>query len=74
MTHIGEFIPTPAQVLAVADAWDNITREARAAILMLSGCAWVGASGRWADIPAQARLSVVHGFYFFREFMNRVLP
>lgn len=74
MNQISDFIPSPAQVLAVGDAWDNITKEARAAILMLTGNAWVGASGRWIDIPAQARLQIVHGFYFFRDFINQVLP
>jgi hypothetical protein len=71
---IAEFLPTPAQVLAVGDAWDKITPEARAAILMLTGFAWVGSSGRWIEIPASARLGIAHGFYFFRDFINQVLP
>lgn len=74
MKPIADFIPSPAQVIAVGDAWDNITQEARAAILQLTGNAWVGASGRWIEIPAQARLGIVHGFYFFRDFINQVLP
>lgn len=74
LQHVTDFVPQAEHVLAVGDAWDNLTNEARAAILMLTGFAWVGASGRWVEIPAAARVGIAHGFYFFREFLNRVLP
>ena len=74
MKHVSEFVPKAEHVIAVGDAWDRMTKEARAAILMLTGYAWVGASGRWIEIPASARLGIVHGFYFFRDFINQVLP
>jgi len=74
MKPIGEYLPTPHQLLEVGDAWDEMHPHARAAILMMTGFAWVGASGRWIEIPAQARLGITHGFFFFRDFLNRVLP
>ena len=74
LKHVTEFVPTPANLLRVGDVWDDLAKEARAAILMLSGKAWVGASGRWVEIPAQARIEVAHSIYLFRDLINRVLP
>lgn len=69
-----QFVPLAENVLIVGDAWDELTHDARAAILMLTGNAWIGASCPWKEIPAQTRIRVAHGVYFFRDFLNRVLP
>ncbi len=69
-----QFIPDAERLLIVGDAWDELTRDARAAVLMLTGNAWIGASCRWKEIPPQTRIRVAHGVYFFRDFLNRVLP
>lgn len=69
-----QFVPLAENLLAVGDAWDEMTREARAAIQMLTGNAWVGASCPWSEIPVNTRLSIAHGVYFFRDFLNAVLP
>jgi len=74
LQHITEFIPTGSNLLRVGDVWDDLSKEARAAILMLTGAAWVGASGRWIEIPAQARIEIAHGVYLFKDLINRVLP
>lgn len=74
MTHISEFLPKPENLLALGDIWDRINPQARAAILQVAGNSWVGASGKWTDIPASARLEVAHRVYFFRDFLNAVLP
>jgi hypothetical protein len=75
MSPISDFIPSPAQVLATGDAWDNLDPHARLAIITLAakqGC--IGVHCKWLDIPATFRLELVHRFYLFRDFMNRVLP
>lgn len=74
MKHITEFGPTTANLLRVGDVWDEMANEARAAILMLCGQSWVGSSRKWKDLPAQARVQIAHGVYFFRDFINQVLP
>ena len=75
MKPIAEFIPNPAQVLAVGDAWDKMTREARYILLTLGGqLGAIGPSIPWADIPATFRLELVHRVYLFRDFINKVLP
>lgn len=75
MTPIAEFIPTPAQVLAVGDAWDKMTKEARYILLALGGqLGAIGPSIRWLEIPATFRLELVHRVYLFRDFINKALP
>ena len=74
MKHVTEFMPTSANLLRVGDVWDEMAPQARSAILMLTGAAWVGASGRWIEIPAQARIEIAHGVYLFRDFLNGLLP
>lgn len=75
MTPIAEFIPKPAQVLAVGDAWDSMTKEARYILLTLGGqLGAIGPSIPWSDIPATFRLELVHRVYLFRDLLNRVLP
>lgn len=71
---ITEFISSAENLLAVGDAWDEMHPEARSAILMLTGNAWVGSSGRWSEIPAKTRIEVAHQVYFFRDFLQAVLP
>jgi hypothetical protein len=73
MKHITEFIATPANLLRVGDVWDELAIEARAAILTLCGKAWIGSSP-WKEIPSQFRVEIAHQVYFFRDFINRVLP
>lgn len=75
MKPVAEFLPTPAQVLAVGDAWDDLHPTARLAIITLAGqqgC--IGVHGKWLEIPATFRLELVHRVYLFRDFINRVLP
>jgi len=74
MKRVTEFIPTSANLLRVGDVWDQMAPEARAAILMLTGAAWVGPSGRWINIPAQVRIEIAHGVYLFKDFLNGLLP
>lgn len=75
MKPIAEFIPTPAQVLAVGDAWDQMTKEARYILLTLGGqLGAIGPSIRWLEIPATFRLELVHRVYLFRDFINKALP
>ncbi len=75
MKPIAEFLPTTAQVLAVGDAWDKMTREGRYAILNFGGKQGVmSPSDAWADVPAQFRLEISHRLYLARDFFNRVLP
>lgn len=67
--------PTPAQVLAVGDAWDDMAKEARYAVIVLSGQIGVlGPSLPWVEMPATSRLELVHRVYLFRDLLNRVLP
>lgn len=75
MTPIADFLPTPAQVIAVGDAWDDMTKEARYILLTLGGqLGVIGPSILWGDIPATFRLELVHRVYLFRDFINKVLP
>lgn len=75
MTPIADFLPTPAQVIAVGDAWDDMTKEARYILLTLGGqLGAIGPSILWGDIPATFRLELVHRVYLFRDFINKVLP
>lgn len=75
MKHIAELLPTPAQVLAVGDAWDQMTKEARYILLTLGGqLGAIGPSIRWQEIPATFRLELVHRVYLFRDFINKALP
>lgn len=75
MKPIAEFLPTPAQVLAVGDAWDSMTKEARYILLTLGGqLGAIGPSIKWLEIPATFRLELVHRVYLFRDLLNRVLP
>lgn len=75
MKLIAEFIPNPAQVLAVGDAWDKMTREARYILLTLGGqLGAIGPSIPWADIPATFRLELVHRVYLFKDFIIKALP
>lgn len=75
MKPIAEFIPTPAQVLAVGDAWDQMTKEARYVLLTLGGqLGAIGPSIRWLEIPATFRLELVHRCYLFRDFITKALP
>lgn len=75
MKPLAEFLPSPAQVLAVGDAWDGMTNEARYILLTLGGqLGVIGPSIRWRDIPATFRLELVHRVYLFRDLLNKVLP
>jgi hypothetical protein len=75
MKPIAEFLPRPDQVLAVGDAWDGMTREARYILLTLGGqMGVIGPSIPWAEIPAAFRLELVHRVYLFRDLLNKVLP
>lgn len=75
MKPIADFLPTPAQVLAAGDVWDQTTKEARYILLTLGGqLGAIGPSIPWADIPATFRLELVHRVYLFRDLLNKVLP
>lgn len=75
MKPIADFIPKPAQVLAVGDAWEQMPKEGRYILLTLGGqLGAIGPSIPWADIPATFRLELVHRVYLFRDLLNRVLP
>lgn len=74
MKPIAEFLPTPAQVLAVGDAWDDLPKEARYILLTLGGqLGAIGPSIPWGEIPATFRLELVHRVYLLRDLLNRVL-
>ena len=71
-----EFSVKAEHVVAVGDAWDGMTKEARYAILTI-GCQPIGAIGpscRWIEIPSAMRIELVHRTYLFRDFINEVLP
>jgi len=75
MKPVAEFIPSPAQVLAVGDTWDSMTKEARYILLTLGGqLGAIGPSIPWKEIPATFRLELVHRVYLFRDLLNKVLP
>lgn len=75
MTPIAEFIPTPAQVLATGDAWQQMSKEARYILLTLGGqMGAIGPSIEWIEIPATFRIELVHRVYLFRDLLNRMLP
>lgn len=75
MKPVAEFLPTPAQLLAVGDAWDRMTNEGRYALVVFGGKQGALSSyDKWADIPAQWRMELAHRLYLARDFFNRVLP
>jgi hypothetical protein len=72
---VADFLPTPAQVLAVGDVWDDLQPCARLALITLAaqqGC--IGVHCQWLQIPATFRLELVHRVYLFRDFINEALP
>lgn len=76
MSDGANFAVKTEHVMAVGDAWDSMTKEARYAILTI-GCQPLGAIGpscRWIEIPAAMRIELVHRAYLFRDFINEVLP
>ena len=75
MKPISDFSPTPAQVLAVGDAWEGLPKQTRYILITLGGqMGLIGVEIPWADIPATFRLELVHRVYLFRDLLNKVLP
>lgn len=75
MKPIAEFLPTPAQLLAVGDAWAKASKEGRTALVSFGGAqGLLSAYDEWADMPAQKRIELTHRLYLLRDFLNRVLP
>lgn len=58
----------------MAAAWAGMPADVRGRILAAAGCAWLGVSGDWSDIPGQYRAEVKRRCKALRDLLLRVFP
>jgi len=75
MKPVSDFLPTPAQLLAVGDCWDHMTVPGRYALLNFGGKQGVMSPySPWSEMNATERMELTHRLYLAKSFFNKVLP